>query len=382
MNLIHIMKQIAYLKAYWVKALVALLISFYFSCDGSGQQSELPDQYGGVHGRFAQSINGLAVFTEMLKQSGSDVRTVRSLNDTIDEADLLIWVPDRMDAPTYDEVQLLNSRYQFNNWTRVLFVGRDYDSSISYWEKVIDQLPESQKFQAEQHVENLRARWSFGRGTGVFYENIWFRYDLLDRWIPATQLSGELANGVDGSKSDLVLTGKSSFQSNYVMEVLLYVNDEPFVFVLQPRSRDVSAAEVVIVTNGSLLLNLPLVNHENRRLVQNLIDYLDPGRVAIFSSGGQTISESADSDEKLFWKWMSVPPFNWIIPHLIFFGILYCFCYFPIFGRPRQLPPANVSEFKTHIEAVGQMLEQTKDRQFARNAIQHYRQISGHHPTT
>ena len=56
---------------------------------------------------------------------------------------------------------------------------------------------------------------------------------------------------------------------------------------------------------------------------------------------------------------------------------LFCFSVFPIFGRPRELPPDSRSDFGKHIDALGSLLERTVDREFARSRLMHYRQTVG-----
>ena len=69
---------------------------------------------------------------------------------------------------------------------------------------------------------------------------------------------------------------------------------------------------------------------------------------------------------------------NWILLHLTVLGIIFCFAILPIFGRPRRIPPDDVSDFAKHIAAVGDLLERGGDRSFARQRVQAYTEMA--HP--
>ncbi|HMO13612.1 MAG TPA: hypothetical protein PKD64_04390 [Pirellulaceae bacterium] len=361
---------------YFGKLILVLVIAV---CADKLVGQEVDQRYGEVRGHAAQSMNGLSVFTQMLRQNNVEVDFYRTLSESMSTADLLVWIPDRFNAPTPAEINEFNRRYREDALPPILFIGRDYDGAISYWQQILSQLPPEQQSRAAEYLTELREQWTRRRNTNGGFQNDWFTYHSTDRWQPVSTLRGTLAEGVDVSNTNMVLTGQFHMPDLYDGDVLLLADGEPFVFWL-PRHK-YHQADVLVIANGSLLLNVSLVNHENRKIVQNLIDQLEPQRVAILGSTGQEVSETSNNENPFEnpLNWVRVPPLNWIIPHMIFFGILYCFCYFPIFRRPRELPPENVSEFKSHIEAVAILLETTKDKRYAKGAIDHYRSISQQH---
>jgi len=380
----------------WLLLLVSLVCLLTVPvCGASAWQ--LDERYGDVTGRFSKSVNGLSVFAEMLRASDCEVRTYRYLEEATDEADYLVWAPDRLEAPNRDEYRLLHQRYQENQWLSVLFIGRDYEATIAYWERVLDQLEEPQRSNAQRQLEIERSQFRrFRTSGGGFFQTPFYRYRALERWEWAQSVSGSLAAGATGSESEVVLTGRADVESGERPEidvnVLLEVNGEPFIYELSlrpelPRFEGFGdypvlygELHVIVVANGSLLLNLPLVNHQNRIIAQNLIDYLQADSVAILDSGIADISRDREPPTPPnIWEWMSVGPFRWIIPHVLLFSLLYCFCYFPVFGRARRLPPADVSDFGTHIVAVGKLLQRTGNRQHARQQLENYRQKTGEH---
>jgi hypothetical protein len=65
-----------------------------------------------------------------------------------------------------------------------------------------------------------------------------------------------------------------------------------------------------------------------------------------------------------------------LLLHLIGVGLLFCFTAWPIFGRAKRLPTESVSDFGAHIEAVGDLLERTRDRKTARQILENYQKTT------
>ena len=199
-----------------------------------------------------------------------------------------------------------------------------------------------------------------------------------------TELNGPWSEGIDVARTDIRTQGL--LQTPTRPELLkLWNNTEPFVDqqpdyevllgngkttlvsrVTKPAWGD---GQVIVVTNGSFLLNLPLVNHEHRKLAGHLIRECDLGtKVAFLESapGGPAVVDSAHQPS---------PPESTrrralLAAHWFVLGLVYCFCIYPIFGRPKSLPDDTPSEFVQHVEALGELLERTQDEPFARKQIE------------
>jgi hypothetical protein len=140
----------------------------------------------------------------------------------------------------------------------------------------------------------------------------------------------------------------------------------PQAFAWQRDDGDAEMGRLIVIENASFLLNLPLVNHANRRLAGRLIDSVGrPGRVVFLESGpgGPPIDPPAEGSAlaRLFGAW----PLGAILLHLAVLGIIFCFARWPIFGRPKVPPAETVSDFGKHVEAVGELLARTRDRGYA-----------------
>ena len=139
------------------------------------------------------------------------------------------------------------------------------------------------------------------------------------------------------------------------------------------RHSDWNGGQVIVVTNGSFLLNLPLVNPQHRRLAGRLIDECGrPGKV-VFWEGPQFSGKPAVEQENQ-WAALTTWPMNFILLHLAALGFIYLMQRFPIFGRPQQLPEPSTSDFERHIEALGDLMSATGDAGWAAAKIKTYRE--------
>jgi len=163
-------------------------------------------------------------------------------------------------------------------------------------------------------------------------------------------------------------------------EVLLAAGDGS-PLMMRVTQLDWSDSQILVVSNGSFLLNYPLVNHEHRKLAGMLIDQCGggDGRTAIFLEGATSevaVRESEPSaQDKISSAMLRQWPLNVILLHLIVLGIIYCIARSPIFGRPREAPAASTTDFAAHIDALGRQLSRTRDSAYAQERVEHFRQL-------
>ena len=145
------------------------------------------------------------------------------------------------------------------------------------------------------------------------------------------------------------------------------------------RPTDWQGSQVILVENGSFLLNLPLVNHEHRKLAGALIDEVNesagPGAAVVFLESGPGGPKISDEDPRLELPPGPAdrPPLIYVWHHAILTGVLLVFASWSIFGRPRQVPPPPRSDFGQHVESLGALLEQSRDREYCMSRINQYR---------
>ena len=129
------------------------------------------------------------------------------------------------------------------------------------------------------------------------------------------------------------------------------------------------------MTNGSFLLNLPLVEKEHRKLAGKLIAECGPGKAVFLESdpmGPPVFEQEPGENHPTGMEAFTVWPIGAILLHFVALGILYIFARAAIFGRPQELPPEAVSDFGKHIHALGELLARTQDRRYARERLTYY----------
>jgi hypothetical protein len=138
--------------------------------------------------------------------------------------------------------------------------------------------------------------------------------------------------------------------------------------------------QILVVANGSFLLNYPLVNHEHRKLATRLVNACGPDKKVLFLESGPggpaVLDKEPASGPVTAFELLQVWPLNAILLHLTVLGIVFCLSQAAIFGRPRELPPEPTADFGKHVAAMGQLLARTGDRHYAQARITQYRQFA------
>ncbi len=143
---------------------------------------------------------------------------------------------------------------------------------------------------------------------------------------------------------------------------------------------DYDEGTLIIVANGSFLLNLPLVNHEHRKLAGRLVDAVGaPGQKVVFVESHEGGPEILDRDPEptmqtgleVFGVW----PINYVLLHAAVLGVIFCFARAPIFGLARDPRRPALADFGKHVAALGELLQKTKDRGYAASRVRQYQQV-------
>ncbi len=158
-------------------------------------------------------------------------------------------------------------------------------------------------------------------------------------------------------------------------EVLLAGADgEPLIHRL--TSDKFGGSQILIVANGAPFLNGALVQPLHRKIGELIIaECLPAKRVGLvsYNQAGLLISQIDAGDQvNVGMELLTVWPLSAITMHAAFLGILLCFMLLPILGRPQGLPPRSVTDFGLHVEAMGQMLFESRDSNFAVRMIRNY----------
>lgn len=362
-------------------------IVFFLGCS---TQNQLPTEYGQVSGRTGTtSLNGVSVFHDMFAQQGFRVKRRRKISPMIRKFQTIVWFPDSDNCPNENTIDALSEWFAKGYSRTLIYVGRDYEAQLDYLQKIFEQVPNEQKeellrIRAESMISRKRRstdRYGYLYRRDDLQSCKWFQILEGDQKL-ATDFSGPLANQIDMSKSQISIgnriepSNKINKNSGFEFLTLLSANGKEFVWEMSHSQNDM---RLIVVSNGSFLLNYSLVNPAHQQLAERLINRTQPKSNVLFLESGPAgipVSES-DYENRNSWAWIAEPPLRYIVPHLLMWGIIFCFVCFPIFGRPKNIFRRNLSQFRNHLRATAKLLQQTQTREDALRKISEFQSQHG-----
>ncbi len=383
---------------------------------------ELDTTYGLRHSLSGrESVNGTAALGEMFKAAGYRVNGWRRLSPKLEDYDVIVWFPNDFAPPEEPQRQFLEDWLSNEPGRTLIYVGRDYDAATTYWQKVTPSVPADQAMEVARRLATLRSANAKARAATKWDNHVdWFTVQQPQPQGPVTDLAGPWAASIDARQAELdvytllAIPGEDDRKKwkgrdgvplrDLEYTPLLAGNQGPLVTRI--TSADWGSSQLLVVANGSFLLNLPLANATHRQLAGNLIETCGDADRAVFLESGPggplILAEDPDESYPTGLEVFTVWPLGIIVLHLAALGILCCFAAYPIFGRPREvLMPSQAStarastyqsgyymagsstveasarrieraHFGKHIEAVGEMLELTHDRNYAVERVKYY----------
>ena len=372
-------------------------VALFGGCSGE----QLVDEYGEVRGDVGkQSVNGTAVLADLFTQAGCRVRRWSRMSPRLEHADIIVWIPDSFGPPSVEHRRFVDRWLQGDQGRTLIYVGRDYDARLTYWEKMLKKTAsysesdriryESKRRMAQRDHERLRNAFDGDPYGG------WFIAQRNATRETAKKLAGPWSTDLQTGEVDLELWTRLNLPRVDQLppgmddtmiphsEVLMTVNDDVLIRRVWYDHWDDS--EVMLISNGSFLLNLPLVNHDHRKLATRLVRHavqrcLTPENknvVFLVSSGdGPKVYEVEPrmlegSGLNAFTSW----PLGVILIHLLGWGIICCVWRFPIFGRPHERKRERTADFGKHVTALGQQLQRTGNIQYAQEKLEQYQRIN------
>lgn len=156
------------------------------------------------------------------------------------------------------------------------------------------------------------------------------------------------------------------------------MEDRPFVTLLKDES-GYNDGRIYLVNNGCFLVNYGMIDPDKAALADALLDEVGLvlyGDVLFLESGPSDLPVSdSEYEEHNTWGWISQPPLRYIVPQFLFWGILFCLVYFPIFGRPRRSEMSPDHRFGHHIQALARQLRRSRRSAEAEAAIERYQEL-------
>lgn len=417
-----------------------LLLFVALVCSGCMEQP-LIDDYGKRTFWTPQSVAGTTVLADMFEQAGHDVTTRQRLSPRLNKFQTLIWFPDSFAIPTAEERTFLENWLRAESGRTVIYVGRDYDAATQYWRAMANRITSGPDARVvDRRLRDAISRHNLLRGSAatITYAT-WFTARQDRPGYRVSELRGPWAEGIDGAATQIDLAtfydlptqdardgklkpSKTAAKPNVVFNtppqgtrkivrrsifgsstsvsastsiidvfgvpkfdvLLASEKNDPVVTrlagapVFSGATAQEPESQLIVVTNGSFLVNLGLVNHEHRKLAAKVIEQCGkPGSVAFLESGpaGIDIRDTEPEDPPASgFELFRVFPLNAILLHMVAAGVLVCFVKLPIFGRAKKLPPEALSDFRKHIVAAGELLSSSEDADFAAKEIENYRQ--------
>ena len=327
-----------------------------------GCSNDLDTQYGRSSGRYEPtSVNGLDVLAATFTDAGHQVLMRRVLiTSSMDNVQTIVWFPNNYDAPSEEVCRWFDAWLASGEDRTLVYVGRNYHAGPFYWRKMTAHAPREQ---LTYYRDRVARRKPFQAPTDATEEMTceWFAIQRHAGRL-AERLGGPWSAGIDAARAEVYVSDE--FESEFPSTELLTAGDETVV-----RRFDAPAwydGKLIAISNGSFLLNMALVNRENRKLAGKLIESVGSGERVVFLQSGLD-GPPIDPDPagsalaRLFGAW----PLNVILLHSAVLGIIFCFARWPIFGRPKVPPTETTSNFAHHVEAVGKLLARSRDRDYA-----------------
>ncbi len=368
-------------------SLLVLAALFFFPLSGCG--GHVATEYGSrqaIH-EGDESINGTGVLSELFVLAGHRVSTATRLSPRLrNSADVIVWFIQDFSPPSQAAGDSLEAWLRAEEGRTLIVVGRDYDAEPLYWSKVLPQANAQQQPIASSKGALATTRFAGERApTAPQPEDWrWFALDrspnLLRRGV--TTLTGDWAAGIDPTKAEIELYGRIKSKEPQD-EILLETPGDVLAFGRWYGAgyffggQWSGASQLIVVANGSFLLNMPLVNREHRKLAAALLDEMgEEQRVFFLETGGN--AEVLAEDPALprvptSTMYFDVPRLQNLLWHLAVLTLIVCFGLFAIHGRPRRAPRPPPSDFGRHAEALGDLLASTRDAAYAQARLSQYR---------
>jgi hypothetical protein len=344
-------------------------------CDG-----ELNNRYG--LSRPAGSVNGTEVLAALFRQAGHKVTRWSRFSPRLESKDCIVWFSQRMTGPGDKQRKWVERWLKAVPHRTFIYVGRDYDAAIDYWTLVREETSGDEHRELSREIADALEEYQRSRGSLDEKEDAgWFQIDRTRPRRKLNKLEGDAhwLQDVDATKADITLNTR--FDPPEQAQILLRQDNDVVV-----SRQEIGQSQLVVATNGSFLLNMPLVNHQNRKLAAALVNQIgvSPQQVVFLETrlGDPSVYDEEPEDPGLrLFRFFGLEPLSFIMLHLALLGAAFVFARAPIFGIARVDANDTKADFGQHIEALGKLLERKGDAPHAQAIIEHY-ENRVHHATS
>ncbi|WP_161602310.1 DUF4350 domain-containing protein [Tautonia marina] len=356
--------------------LVPVLLALVSGC----AETQIDTTYGRIAGR---SVNGTGVFASLLRDEGHEVRAARRLNEELgDWAETIVRFLPEPGIVSQEEADWYFDWQMEGDGRRLILVCRDGSAEAEYWQGALEALPEDAPEQQRDRIEEKLTRASDWGSEGpppgfqAADPDYWFRFDEETGGAdPSVSLGGPWSEGIDPKAAALPL--HRALEVSSPAEAALLTGDDDRVIVMDWSWDDPidggDPSAVLVVANGSFLLNAAVVPHARRPLTMKVAEWVGstPRKVA-FVEGSFLLG--AESSMPTPWQVIrQVPELGIVAGHFLMLALIAALAHAVILGRPRAAPFSGADRPRMHAEALGNLLSRIGSDRAARSLLTTYR---------
>ncbi len=349
---------------------------------------DLQTQYGRSRG---ESVNGINAIVELMRQRGHETRSAVRLTPKLEEwADVIVRF-----SQTSGPIRKREAGW-YSNWLgqrpnrRLVYVLNDYSAEADYWKELLKTtLTVNDQNRATVRRDNAKAVVGSGslplpakaktKPMGVNTEDedgpvdptLWFDLDDGDGPREAKTLEGPWAEGIDPGEATIALSKSFKIRSNGSEHVLLSAEDKPITIDWVTPGN----GHILVIANGSFLVNGALLNKARRPLTNQVLDWIDESGTStkVATVEGAYVSSPEPKARDVF-DLVQEFPFNWISAQLLVLAVMSALVLAPRLGRP--IDPTVTSDGErpaAHPEALGSLMARSVPPADAREILSAYR---------
>ena len=143
---------------------VAVLLIVIGAVLASRRDEKLPTVYGRRRGsESSRSVNGTAVLADMFRSAGHRVATMGRFSPKTREFQTIVWAPNDFQPPDKEHREFLEEWLKEGDGRTLVYIGRDYDAAIDYWNRTVKEAPSHLADEALHRQAEARASWEAER---------------------------------------------------------------------------------------------------------------------------------------------------------------------------------------------------------------------------
>lgn len=360
--------------------LIWTLVFLFAGVSGEASAQPIKTKYGKSGGsENLLSVNGTSAFIRLVEQRGFTTATRNRLTPETEKYDTIIWFvsdQDNINSSTEEHLE-----YWIQGDDRLLIiVNRDFDAAVFYWEKQLATASAENKELIKRQLANAKFEERQIKREDI--QSYWFDFETSQTRKRVEKFRGPWSRHFDNKAAEIFLQSKilpssSVFSPEYSTGNLLESQDGESI-IMEVEVDEYYENRVIVVANGSFLLNMPMANPAHRDLATQLADQC-VGKVLVLESSVEGINVSdnqPDDAEKTFWSWVQREPMNIIVPQMLLLCVVYLFAFYPTHGRPKKIKEKTNADFSYHVEALGELYQRSGDEKFAINLIKSYQAVA------